>query len=83
MTLQAVYAEMELDLSFRKMERTTDRMPVLSAWLRQGELAAQSAVVGEFDPKTFAANLETIRTFTRETPEIFIPKMKRLCSRPN
>jgi HTH-type transcriptional regulator/antitoxin HigA len=77
---QAVYAEMESELSFRKAERTSDRMPVLSAWLRQGEIRAQSAGVGEFDAEVFAANLETIRKFTSETPLLFIPKMKALCA---
>jgi len=77
---QAVYAEMELELSFRKAERTNDRMPVLSAWLRQGELIAQSRSVGEFNADTFAANLATIRTLTREAPSTFIPKIKALCA---
>jgi HTH-type transcriptional regulator / antitoxin HigA len=77
---QAVYAGMEPELSFRKAERTNDRMPTMSAWLRQGEILAQSSSVGEFDAGVFAANLETIRTFTRESPSIFIPKMKALCA---
>jgi addiction module HigA family antidote len=77
---QAVYAEMESGLSFRKAERTTDRMPVLSAWLRRGEILAQSASVGEFDPEVFATNLETIRNFTCESPSVFFPKIKALCA---
>jgi hypothetical protein len=77
---QAVYAEMESELSFRKAERTSDRMPVLSAWLRRGEILAQSASVGEFNAGVFAANLETIRKFTCENPSVFFPKMKALCA---
>lgn len=77
---QAVYEEMELELSFRKSEGTTDRMPVLSAWLRQGEILAQSAAVAEFDAATFAKNLQTIRTLTDDSPSAFVPKMKTLCA---
>lgn len=77
---QAVYAEMESELSFRKAERASDRMPALSAWLRRGEILAQSASVGEFDPQVFAANLEIIRNFTCESPTVFFPKMKGLCA---
>jgi HTH-type transcriptional regulator/antitoxin HigA len=77
---QAVYEEMELELSFRKSEGTSDRMPVLSAWLRQGEILAQAAAGGEFDATTFSQNLQTIRSFTRETPPTFVSKMKTLCA---
>ena len=77
---QAVYQGMERELSFRKTERITDRMPVLSAWLRQGEIVAQAAAGGEFDATTFAQRLQTIRTFTREAPSAFVPKMKTLCA---
>ncbi len=77
---EVVYAEMEPELSFRKSERSTDRMPVLSAWLRQGEILAQSAAVGEFDAATFAQNLQTIRSLTQEAPSVFLPKMKALCA---
>jgi HTH-type transcriptional regulator/antitoxin HigA len=77
---QSVYAEMESELSFRKAERTNDRMPALSAWLRQGEILAQSASVGGFDAEFFAANLEAIRKLTRETPAVFVPKMRALCA---
>jgi addiction module HigA family antidote len=77
---QAVYEEMQLELSFRRSERASDRMPVLSAWLRQGEVLAQSATVGEFDAGVFAQNLLSIRTYTSEAPAAFIPKMKALCA---
>jgi HTH-type transcriptional regulator/antitoxin HigA len=77
---EAVYAEMELELSFRKSQGTGDKMAVLSAWLRQGEIIAQSATVGEFDADTFANNLQTIRSLTQESPSVFVPKMKALCA---
>ena len=77
---QAVYAEMELELSFRKSEGTSNRLPVLSAWLRQGEIVAQSAGGGEFNATTFSQHLQTIRSFTREAPSAFVPKMKTLCA---
>lgn len=77
---KAVYADMESEFSFRKSERTSDRIPVLSAWLRQGEIIAQSTSVGEFDADAFAANLEIIRTLTHEAPTDFVPKIKALCA---
>jgi addiction module HigA family antidote len=77
---QAVYEDMELELSYRKSAGTADRMPVLSAWLRQGEIRAQVENVGEFDAAGFTDNLRRIREFTRDPPAEFIPKMKALCA---
>lgn len=77
---QTVYEEMTPGLSFRKTEGTTDRMPALSAWLRQGEMLAQSKSVGDFDAAAFTRNLHTIRSFTCESPATFVPKIKELCA---
>lgn len=77
---EAVYAEMELELSFRKSQGTSDRMPVLAAWLRQGEIIAQSATAEEFDAARFAKNLQIIRSLTLESASVFVPKMKALCA---
>jgi addiction module HigA family antidote len=77
---QAVYAEMEGELSFRKSDNVSDRMPTLSAWLRKGEILAQSASVAEFDAARFASNLEKIRKYTCNSPSAFVPKMQTLCA---
>lgn len=77
---QAVYEDMELELSYRRSVGGADRMPVLSAWLRQGEILAQSVVVGEFDATNFAENMRRIRALTTEAPSEFVSKMKKLCA---
>nr|VFK54908.1 MAG: addiction module antidote protein, HigA family [Candidatus Kentron sp. TUN]VFK58809.1 MAG: addiction module antidote protein, HigA family [Candidatus Kentron sp. TUN]VFK60686.1 MAG: addiction module antidote protein, HigA family [Candidatus Kentron sp. TUN] len=51
-----------------------------SAWIRQGELQAQAIECEPYDKNRFMAALEEIRTLTRETPEIFEPKMRALCA---
>lgn len=77
---QTVYEEMEFELSYRKSARAADKMPVLSAWLRQGEILAQSAETSDFDADRFIENLRVIRTLTTEAPSEFFPKMKSLCA---
>jgi HTH-type transcriptional regulator/antitoxin HigA len=77
---QAVYEEMSCELSYRKSLKAKDRMPSLSAWLRQGEILAQSAATGDFNATTFTQNLQEIRTLTCKAPSEFVPKLKSLCA---
>ena len=73
-----IYEEMEL--SFRRTERSGDAIPAISAWLRQGEILSQSAQVGEFDEQRFAHNLREIRKLTCLDPGQFVPRIKALCA---
>ncbi|MCE5273254.1 helix-turn-helix domain-containing protein [bacterium] len=51
-----------------------------SAWLRIGELKAHAIECDPFDKASFKEALKAIRSLTRESPEVFIPEMKRLCA---
>jgi addiction module HigA family antidote len=73
-----IYEEMEL--SFRRTERSGDTIPAISAWLRQGEILSQSAQVGEFNEQLFSSNLREIRKLTCLNPGQFVPRIKELCA---
>jgi len=51
----------------------------IAAWLRIGELEAESIETDPYDVQVFRRNLSTIRALTREDPQSFEPKMKELC----
>lgn len=77
---QACYAEMHLELSYRKTAKAVDKLPALSAWLRKGERLASNTDTKEFSPEKFKKSLQEIRGFTTRTPDKFYPDMQRLCA---
>lgn len=77
---QSCYAEMHLELSYRKSPHVTEKLAGISSWLRQGELLANQAETAEFDAKRFQAALVEMRTFTTESVTDFYPKMQELCA---
>ena len=52
----------------------------LGAWLRKGELDAESIQTADYDACTFREALSEIRKLTLEPPEEFVPKMESLCA---
>jgi addiction module HigA family antidote len=52
----------------------------VSAWLRQGEIAAAKIPCLPYDKAAFRAALDQIRKLTAEAPEIFVSKMVELCA---
>lgn len=77
---KSCYAEMHLELSYRKSPHVEEKLAGLSAWLREGELRANKTRTEEFDPSRFQEVLDEIRTFTTESPSDFLPKMEELCA---
>ena len=69
-----------LQAAFRKTKSLTDNTRIISAWLRQGEIAAGEQRCGQFDKQRFQNNLDEIRKLTLENPETFVPKLISLCS---
>ena len=51
-----------------------------SAWIRQGELQALKMECKPHDRNVFQNALKTIRGLSREEPEVFEPKMRKLCA---
>lgn len=52
----------------------------VSAWLRRGEIEAAEIICQPYDKATFRSALDEIRKLTIESPEVFVPEMKRLCA---
>lgn len=50
-----------------------------SAWIRLGELQAQSLECAPYDKERFRHALKDVRALTRETPEVFVPRMIAAC----
>ncbi|MDZ4815468.1 MAG: HigA family addiction module antitoxin [Verrucomicrobiota bacterium] len=74
------YVEGELALSYRKTPNAQEKLGALSAWLRQGEIQMNAIPCADFNESSFQAALKTIRGFTMKEPNVFVPKMKRLCA---
>ncbi len=51
-----------------------------SAWIRQGELQAHDIECHPYDKSRFEKNIETIRSLTRTSSEVFQHEMKQLCA---
>jgi len=51
-----------------------------SAWIRQGELLARKMDCKPYDKERFQKALQTIRSLTREEPDVSEPEMKKLCA---
>lgn len=77
---RSCYAEMHLELSYRKSAKAEEKLAGLSAWLRAGEQQANQAVTAEFDAARFHDALMEIRKLTIEDPADFYPKMQKLCT---
>jgi HTH-type transcriptional regulator/antitoxin HigA len=69
----------EAKIAFRRTDKEIN-LPVVSAWLREGEIRAQNARCAGFDEDRFRQVLQKIRALTTEPPEIFEPELKQLCA---
>ena len=52
----------------------------LGAWLRKGELVAESIDTADYDADAFRGVLAEIRHLTVASPEEFVPRMEALCA---
>jgi len=52
----------------------------VAAWLRIGEICAAKIKCQPFDKPKFLSALDKIKRFTAEDPNIFEPKMRKLCA---
>ena len=77
---ESLYGEMNLELSYRKTPKATEKLPALSAWLRKGELMADTVETKPFSEELFRANLAKIREMTVLEPKEFAPRIQALCA---
>ena len=71
----------ELQTAFRKKGNSQKDTAVISAWLRQGEIAAQQQCCTKYDKQKFRNSLPEIRKLTKvEKPNDFVPILESICA---
>lgn len=71
----------EHQVAYRQSQQFGSSALPVSAWLRQGEIAAREVPCKPFNKKVFNQVLDDARALTREKPEIFQPWLIESCSR--
>jgi HTH-type transcriptional regulator/antitoxin HigA len=66
--------------AFRKSPTIESEAGAVAAWLRVGELEANSIQCAPFDARKFRETLHEIRSLTTADPEEFEPRLKKLCA---
>lgn len=66
--------------AYRKSKAYQSNPHAVAAWLRKGEVEAARIETKPYKPRFFKEALKNIRSLTREPPEVFEPKMRRLCA---
>jgi plasmid maintenance system antidote protein VapI/Zn-dependent peptidase ImmA (M78 family) len=75
------YVDVKAAAAFRTTDAYLEHAPATAAWLRQGELQAESIECKEWNPQRFAAQLVKIRGLTQITePSEFLPKLRAICA---
>ena len=67
-------------VAYRQSQRFEPNAYALSAWLRRGELLAQSMACAPFDRRAFKKVLILARELTLESPAEFKPRLTELCA---
>lgn len=66
--------------AFRRSHTFKSDAGAVAAWLRIGELEAQSIDCAPFDAHQFRQSLEAIRRLTLERAEEFVPTLREICA---
>lgn len=75
------YVDVKAAAAFRTTDAYLEHAPATAAWLRQGELQAESIECREWHPKRFESQLAKIRSLTEITePSEFLPKLRAMCA---
>ena len=68
------------EVAFRKSTSVQANPYALSAWLRAGQVEAETMRLGDYDVKAFKDCLTASRALTTENPETFLPALKTSCA---
>jgi HTH-type transcriptional regulator/antitoxin HigA len=68
-----------MPVAFRRTREEQSDMGAIWSWLRLGEIEAEKMNGPKFDKNKFERALKSIRSFTKLSPEEFLPKMRKLC----
>ena len=71
---------MEPVAGFRISENSRVSKGALSAWLRKGEVEGRSMDMAPYNERKFKRAVKKIKSLTTEDPEIFAPRMVKLCA---
>jgi len=75
------YQGLEKMVVFRKSRSFDSRPAAVAAWLRQGEIEAESISCRSWNSKRFVESLTSIRSLTRrKDPRYFVPALQRICA---
>jgi HTH-type transcriptional regulator / antitoxin HigA len=75
------YADFLKLTAFRTSQTFKSKVGALSAWLRQGEIAAAQLQCAEWNPQALRKRLEEIRVFTKaKNPGYFLPRLRGICA---
>lgn len=66
--------------AFRRSKAFVSNPGAVAAWLRAGEIEARKEPCSSYDRQGFLEALTAVRKLTRENPEVFVPRLKSLCS---
>lgn len=66
--------------AYRKADKGKASPLALATWLQKGEIEARKIHTEPFDKKKLMSHIEDFRALTKESPEIFEPKLKSLCA---
>lgn len=70
----------EQAVAARRSQAIEGHQGATSAWIRLGDLQAQTIACAPYDKSRFMLALQEIRKLTTATPEGFVPNMRRLCA---
>ncbi|MFH1744052.1 MAG: HigA family addiction module antitoxin [bacterium] len=76
-----VYQGEKMVVNFRHTPKFKSDPHALWAWLRIGEIKAQNISCQEYNEERFRAALKDIRGLTRESVDVFVPRMVELCAK--
>lgn len=71
----------QLHVAYRHSPSFSSSPESIATWLRIGELRAEKVDCAPYSKSRFDNALREIRGLTRETPDVFEPRMKQLCAR--
>jgi HTH-type transcriptional regulator / antitoxin HigA len=66
--------------SFRRSQTFKSDAGAVAAWLRIGEIEAQSIDCAPFDARRFRESLDAIRRLTLEPAQEFVPRLRETCA---
>lgn len=68
--------------AYRASEKLIREPAAVSAWLRQGERAAEDMRCGDYDREAFETVLKEVRALTAERdPHVFLPQLIQMCAK--